>query len=766
MEKTEISVPAPSLEAARLVFGVNDQTRKMIERELPVALKLRDEAIVVSGDPAPAERAASLLADLLGVAQESLRGGRAFNMADVQYLVRQSKDQSAPQNTAMAAGGAKKMLSDVLVTTERGKPIGPRTAGQKEYVDALREHEMVFSIGPAGTGKCIAADSLVLTEQGMLQIGEIGAGLDEDEEAPLDLKVWGRQGLDAAAGVYCGGQSATLKFETRFGFEIETTPEHPLLRLDFDGQLRWTRADALREDDIVALSRGAQLFGTQTRVDFAPILPAKDHCSAPVKLEELDEEFAYFLGVMVGDGCLTARNRVILSSGDAAIVALFERIAARFGLKVFPNTDRPHDYVIASSQLRALLLHLGLSGGKAATKRVPAAILRAPQSLVAAFLSGLFDADGSIDKRDGAVTFSTVSTVLARQVQTVLLNFGIVAARGVKNGRYKGARHQSELLTIAGVEAERFHQLIGFGLERKRVLQQIRPRNVNVDLVPHCADSLSAAVRSTVMSRADHKLFHDYRIARRAPSYAKLGALVEVLESRGAATHLIEPIQTRLDDHFLFLPIRSIEPSRAEVFDLTVPGSHSFVANGFVNHNTYLAVAAAVAALKNKQVARVILTRPAVEAGERLGFLPGDLEAKIDPYLRPLYDALYDLLDMEKAQKLFERKVIEIAPLAYMRGRTLNDAFVILDEAQNATGPQMKMFLTRLGFGSRMVITGDVTQTDLPRGEESGLKAAARVLPGVPGIGFVFLGQADVVRHNLVQRIIEAYDQNDHPERG
>ncbi|RYG64483.1 PhoH family protein, partial [bacterium] len=166
-----------------------------------------------------------------------------------------------------------------------------------------------------------------------------------------------------------------------------------------------------------------------------------------------------------------------------------------------------------------------------------------------------------------------------------------------------------------------------------------------------------------------------------------------------------------------------------------------------------------------KKVARIILTRPAVEAGERLGFLPGDLEAKIDPYLRPLYDALYDLLDMEKAAKLFERKVIEIAPLAYMRGRTLNDAFVILDEAQNATGAQMKMFLTRLGFGSRMVVTGDITQTDLPRGEESGLKAAARILPGVPGIEFVYLGKEDVVRHNLVQRVIEAYDKNENPER-
>ena len=180
---------------------------------------------------------------------------------------------------------------------------------------------------------------------------------------------------------------------------------------------------------------------------------------------------------------------------------------------------------------------------------------------------------------------------------------------------------------------------------------------------------------------------------------------------------------------------------------------------------TYLAVAAAVAALKEKRVNKLILTRPAVEAGERLGFLPGDLEAKIDPYLRPLYDALYDLLDFEKAQKLFERKVIEIAPLAYMRGRTLSEAFIILDEAQNATGPQMKMFLTRLGFGSKMVVTGDVTQTDLPRGEESGLKAASRILPGVKGVSFVYLTQEDVVRHNLVQRIIEAYDKNDHPER-
>jgi len=176
---------------------------------------------------------------------------------------------------------------------------------------------------------------------------------------------------------------------------------------------------------------------------------------------------------------------------------------------------------------------------------------------------------------------------------------------------------------------------------------------------------------------------------------------------------------------------------------------------------TYLAVAAAVAAFKAHEVARIILTRPAVEAGERLGFLPGDFEAKIDPYLRPLFDALYDLFDAEKTQKMMERRSIEVAPLAYMRGRTLNDAFIILDEAQNTTPMQMKMFLTRMGFGSRMIITGDITQTDLPGEQESGLVAAERILGHLPGVSFIHLQKTDIVRHNLVQRIVEAFETSD-----
>lgn len=176
---------------------------------------------------------------------------------------------------------------------------------------------------------------------------------------------------------------------------------------------------------------------------------------------------------------------------------------------------------------------------------------------------------------------------------------------------------------------------------------------------------------------------------------------------------------------------------------------------------TYLAVAMAVQALENEDVSRLILTRPAVEAGEKLGFLPGDLSQKVDPYLRPVYDALYEMLGFDKVEKLIARHVIEVAPLAYMRGRTLNNAFVILDEAQNTTPAQMKMFLTRIGFGSKAVVTGDITQTDLPERQHSGLRHSFKILKNIDAIGFVYFDSNDVVRHPLVQSIVEAYDRSE-----
>ncbi len=176
---------------------------------------------------------------------------------------------------------------------------------------------------------------------------------------------------------------------------------------------------------------------------------------------------------------------------------------------------------------------------------------------------------------------------------------------------------------------------------------------------------------------------------------------------------------------------------------------------------TFLAVAMAVTAFRDKQVNRIILTRPAVEAGEKLGFLPGDMQNKVDPYLRPLYDALYEIMGAENYQKYLEKGAIEVAPLAYMRGRTLDDSFIILDEAQNTTPEQMKMFLTRIGFGSKAVVTGDITQIDLPQDKRSGLKEVIKILKGVEGLEFVYLSEKDVVRHELVQRIIKAYERYD-----
>jgi len=207
--------------------------------------------------------------------------------------------------------------------------------------------------------------------------------------------------------------------------------------------------------------------------------------------------------------------------------------------------------------------------------------------------------------------------------------------------------------------------------------------------------------------------------------------------------------------------IRGRGPNQAAYLEAIARHDINFGIGPAGTGKTYLAVASAVEALNTSRVQRLVLVRPAVEAGEKLGFLPGDLAQKVDPYLRPLYDALYEMLGVEKVLKLIERNVIEVAPLAYMRGRTLNDAFVILDEAQNTSIEQMKMFLTRIGFGSTAVVTGDLTQIDLPRTVKSGLRDAVEVLHGVADIGFTFFTARDVVRHPLVQRIVQAYDARD-----
>jgi len=244
---------------------------------------------------------------------------------------------------------------------------------------------------------------------------------------------------------------------------------------------------------------------------------------------------------------------------------------------------------------------------------------------------------------------------------------------------------------------------------------------------------------------------------------SSVGRSIELIKGQEAT-----PTQV-LGDVFLTGRGKGIAPKtlgQKRYVDAIRSGTVTFAIGPAGTGKTYLAVATAVRALQEKQVSRLILTRPAVEAGERLGFLPGTLYEKIDPYMKPLYDALFEMMGADALPRLMERGTVEVAPLAYMRGRTLNDSFIILDEAQNTTPEQMKMFLTRIGFGSRAVVTGDVTQTDLPRGKESGLRHVSRVLAGVEGIAFVHFGAEDVVRHPLVQKIVTAYAREEEKNGG
>ena len=747
---SQITILIPDPDEMMFVAGDNEANIDRIEREFGVKIVSRGAELRISGE-APA---VARVGDLVGAMRTLSGRDQSLRKPALERLIGDAKDAPvAPPSE----------LREVVATTTRGKRISPQSENQRAYIDAIRKHDLVFAVGPAGTGKCIAQNSLVLSDRGMVSIGSLGVGLRPEEADSIGLTVSGREGPERAALVYYGGESDTRRITTKFGYTIEATPEHPLLVRSVEGTLEWRRSDELKIGDVLALQRGQRMFGTKTVIDFTYDRRSPQDHSRRIAIGHLDEQMAYFMGILTGDGNLTVRNRIGLSSMDAEVIAAFKNVARRFNLHVFLNRNQNYnewdqpDRVVASCQLYQLLMSLGMPATTAPHKYVPMSILEAPEEIVRSFLRGLFDTDGSIE-RGTAVSLTLTSERLIREVQLLLLNLGIVASKGIKWGRYRGRRHLSHRLVIAGVEAERFFDLVGFTLPRKCSLNRATARNANVDLIPFVGPQLIAAMGSTTLSHALHKRFDDYRRGRRRPSYPKLAELVGILDRRGASPALLAPLQEVLRRQMLFLPIASIVAGRAHVYDLTVPGTHSFVANGFINHNSFLAVAMGVAALRDRKVSRLILTRPAVEAGERLGFLPGDMQEKIDPYLRPLYDALYELMPPERFTRAQERGEIEVAPLAFMRGRSLNEAFIILDEAQNTTAPQMKMFLTRLGFGSQAVVTGDVTQIDLA-GEKSGLVLARDILRDVEGIAMVDFNDRDVVRHDLVARIVRAYDR-------
>jgi phosphate starvation-inducible PhoH-like protein len=308
---------------------------------------------------------------------------------------------------------------------------------------------------------------------------------------------------------------------------------------------------------------------------------------------------------------------------------------------------------------------------------------------------------------------------------------------------------KKELEITKNIEA-----LFGTRDENLRVLED--GLNIEIDLR---SDHIAVQGEPPAVGRAE-QIFSDYEYLRRSGYQfhnGDLGAMLKVVVGDDTVT-LRALAETGKQRSFGKRPVQPKSPNQRKYLEAIEKHDMVFGIGPAGTGKTYLAVAMAVAALMNKQVGRIVLARPAVEAGERLGFLPGTLQEKVDPYLRPLYDALYELLDQEKVDRFLEKNVIEIAPIAFMRGRTLNDSFIILDEAQNTTSEQMKMFVTRLGFNSKAVITGDITQIDLPNAKRSGLIEAMDVLKNVDGISFNLFSQQDVVRHHLVQRIVTAYD--------
>lgn len=326
-----------------------------------------------------------------------------------------------------------------------------------------------------------------------------------------------------------------------------------------------------------------------------------------------------------------------------------------------------------------------------------------------------------------------------------------------KAGKLVGLEPMEEIVTRKfELDSAYAQAVLGVHDENLRVLNQ----HLDVDV-----HARGTAV--TVRGKA-HAVAYGLRVLEELESMARRGVPIRP----DAVTHAISLMATEAPDSVAEMLGAEIIARRGKVIRPKTAGQRSYV--DAIDNNTitfgigpagsgktYLAVAKAVQALQNKEVKRIILTRPAVEAGEKLGFLPGTLSDKIDPYLRPLYDALRDMMDPEMIPKLIEAGIIEVAPLAYMRGRTLNDAFVILDEAQNTSAAQMKMFLTRLGFGSKIVVTGDASQVDLPRGTVSGLRVARKILDGIEDISIQVLRGEDVVRHHLISRIVAAYDLHD-----
>ncbi len=454
--------------------------------------------------------------------------------------------------------------------------------------------EIALITGPNMSGKCVANDTLVFTERGLMSLADLSPeGAVMGKFAELNCQLRGLNGRSLATHFYTGGKQSTVKLTTRLGFYLEGTPEHRVWTRDAQGREGWKRLGKIRTGDVIAIETKNDLWGCATAIDrtAAEALRNVRRYRLPFAL---DADLAYLLGLLVGDGTLTYRQAFTLSTADKFIATEFARIIERhFGYQVKRKANRI-DYFVTSQQIRVFLASLGLSYYQAQQKHIPKSILRAPKPLVIAFLQGLFDADGYADKRYGNLLYATASRKLAREVQMLLLNLGIVASLHVKQTRAK----PSYQLAINGAHAIAFHRQVGFRLPRKRARRLLTSelRRPNIGSIPFLANVLKR-VQTAIVATSDkpvalkrdksiNSIFYTYLPNGRNISYSKLDELISYCQHNGVSCPELESLQQK---RYLYEPVVAVETGESDVCDLSVAGDHAYIANGFVSHNsTYL----------------------------------------------------------------------------------------------------------------------------------------------------------------------------------
>ncbi|MCC6188889.1 MAG: hypothetical protein IT318_07630 [Anaerolineales bacterium] len=550
---------------------------------------------------------------------EAVLANAEVNRADLDYVIARIGDFDADNRAGMERtlhriSGIRNRRGQVVGLTCR---VGRAVYGTIDIIeDIVQSGKSMLLLGAPGVGKCVTADTLVLTADGLQPLAElVPDGLDDDAFAPVETQAFGLRGLEPVSHAYNGGLAATLRVTTSQGFTLEGTPEHPIVALTAAGDLAFRRLDELKPGDYVAIQRGQRCFGTQTRLprfEFTQRTNALD-CRLP---ETLDEDLARFLGYLVAEGTLSFDNQVAFCHTDPEIQADMAGLTeSLFGLRLrrhlYQGRWNGKDFRIFGVKLRRFLARLGLPQGTAAAKRIPGCLLRAPEPVVSAFLRALFEGDGTV-YNPGRVELATASRLLAQQLHVLLLNYGIVAnLRAKHNTDYDRDYYY---LTLIGENVVRFAEAIGFLSTAKRqklaryvAALQATGRNPNLDIVPHQNDRLRALKARVGPASETFKRFT--QSDNRAPSYRSLATILADVGERGlAADPDAQVLQGLLEARFFFDAVEAVAAGEAYVYDLTVPGTHSFFANGFVSHNTTMLREAARILAEQKRV--VIVDTP------------------------------------------------------------------------------------------------------------------------------------------------------------